>query len=209
MRARITYARLKSIRYVGHLDLQKVWERSLRRSQLPIAYSKGFNPQARLQIASALPLGFTSQCELLDFWLDAEIPSEVIKEKLTQSVPEGLKILQVNSIDEHTPALQTQVIANEYQVILLDWIPPEELTQRITVLLEEPQILRTWRDKPYDLRPLIETLTSSIATDKNCLDLRLSARPMATGRPEEVLSALEIEPNTALYERVRLVLSSE
>ncbi|HLE27799.1 MAG TPA: TIGR03936 family radical SAM-associated protein, partial [Anaerolineales bacterium] len=70
-RLRLTFAKTAAMKFSGHLDLHKTWERTLRRARLPLAYSQGFNPQPRLQLASALPLGFTSECEVLDAWMEA------------------------------------------------------------------------------------------------------------------------------------------
>ena len=57
MRIRITYAKRGELRYTGHLDLQRVWERTLRRSGLPIVFSQGFNPLPKLQLASRAAAG--------------------------------------------------------------------------------------------------------------------------------------------------------
>ncbi len=59
-RLRLTFAKTAAMRYTGHLDLHTTWERTLRRARLPLAYSQGFHPQPKIQLASALPLGFTS-----------------------------------------------------------------------------------------------------------------------------------------------------
>ena len=52
--------------YTSNLDVAKIWERVLRRADLPILYTQGFNTRPRIQLAMALPLGITSECELLD-----------------------------------------------------------------------------------------------------------------------------------------------
>jgi radical SAM-linked protein len=59
-RLRITFAKQGALKFIGHLDLAKTWERILRRAQLALAYTQGFNAHPRLQLASPLPLGFTS-----------------------------------------------------------------------------------------------------------------------------------------------------
>jgi radical SAM-linked protein len=64
MRLRITFSKTGSLRYTGHLDLQTVWERTARRAGLPLAYTQGFHPGPRIQIASALPLGFIGHAEI-------------------------------------------------------------------------------------------------------------------------------------------------
>ena len=208
MRVRVNYARSDAIRYTGHLDTQRVWERTLRRSRLPVAYSQGFNPQARIQIACALPLGFTSLCELMDFWLESELPLPAIQTALHGVLPPGIELLSIADIDLHQPALQTQVTSARYQATLFDPFPLPELELRIQALLNEASIIRTWREKSYNLRPLVESLAASAASSEGPLiQMRLSARQNATGRPEEVLSALTLQPLLAFYERTHLFLN--
>jgi len=78
-------------------------------------------------------------------------------------------------------------------------------------VLEAGKIIRSRRGKEYDLRPLIEELSliSGPNSDTPALFLRLSARQSATGRPEEVVSALGYDPFSARYIRTRLILSTE
>ena len=208
MRVRVNYARSDAIRYTGHLDTQRVWERTLRRSRLPVAYSQGFNPQARIQIACALPLGFTSLCELMDFWLEAALPLPEIEMALLGALPPGIRVLSLAEVGLHQAALQTQVVAASYQAALFDPFPLSELAPRVQNLLSESSLVRIWREKSYDLRPLIESLMCSLS-DIGCptIQMRLSAKQNATGRPEEVLSALALNPYLAYFERTQLFLS--
>lgn len=107
MRVRITFSKTDAMKYVGHLDLHRTWERTFRRSGLPLAYSQGFHPQPRLNLACALPLGFTSQCEILDAWLEQDIPLDEIRQVVSGALPPGLEIHTLGDIDANSPALQT------------------------------------------------------------------------------------------------------
>ena len=129
-RIRLTYTRSEPFRYTGHLDFQRAWERTLRRSRLPVAYSQGFNPQVRLHLACALPLGLTSQYELVDFWLEDAVPPEDIRTALEKAFPPGIELLQVEEVDLKAPALQNQVAASDYEITLLDAIPQPDLEER-------------------------------------------------------------------------------
>jgi len=74
MRLRITFSKEGWLIYSSHLDLMRVWERALRRAGAPLAYSGGFNPRPKLQIARALPLGHVGEGELIDVWLEGLCP---------------------------------------------------------------------------------------------------------------------------------------
>ena len=211
MRLRITFSKTGSLRYTGHLDLQTVWERTARRASLSLAYTQGFHPGPKIQIAAALPLGLAGCAEIVDLWLDTP-PGDYaeVKERLQAGSPPGLTILQVEAVDEHGPALQTQVVSAEYTVTLLE--PVSDLEQRLENLLAAASLPRQRRGKDYDLRPLIEELSFSPPPPGQGpgarVFMRLAAREAATGRPEEVLDVLGIPLEATRTQRTRLVLKT-
>ena len=211
MRLRITFSKTGSLRYTGHLDLQTVWERTARRAGLSLAYTHGFHPGPKIQIASALPLGIAGCAEIVDMWLDSD-PGDAAdtQKRLQAGAPPGLTILQVETVDEHGPALQTQVASAEYRVTLLEAVSEPDLQLRLDNLLRAAALPRQRRNKPYDLRPLIEELTLTPGSSPEGVGvrvcMRLAARESATGRPEEVLDALGIPLESARIERTRLIL---
>jgi radical SAM-linked protein len=217
MRIRITFSKTGSLRYTGHLDLQTVWERTARRAGLSLSYTQGFHPGPRIQIASALPLGIAGTAEIVDLWLDSD-PGEAAdtQSRLQAGSPPGLIILRVEAVDEHGPALQTQVVSAEYCATLLDPSYVPDLQQRLDNLLSAASLPRIRRDKPYDLRPLVEELTLTPGSSPeggwggvgHGIFMRLAARDGATGRPEELLDALGIPLEATRIERTRLVLKS-
>jgi radical SAM-linked protein len=209
MRVRITFTKQSALRYIGHLDLHSLWERAMRRADLPLAYSQGFHPQPKISLAAALPLGFSSRGEVLDVRLNENIEIEKIKSQLLESLPADIKILNVEEVDEKLPALQTQVLSATYDVELTEPVEKSELMRRVESIMMSESIIRERRNKSYDLRPLIEML--SVVTEANgkvWIKMTLAAREGATGRPEEVLSALQIEPETTNVERTRLIFKN-
>jgi radical SAM-linked protein len=205
MRIRITFIKQGALRYTGHLDLHKLWERAARRAELPLAYSQGFHPQPKMNMAAALPLGFSSRCEVMDIRLERDISLDDLPTRLNGTLPSGLQVVSVQQVDEREPALQTQVAAAEYEVTLTDDVSRSELERRIESVTESKAIPRERRGKIYDLRPLIEELRL-VSDDR--IFMRLAAREGATGRPEEVLDVLGIAFEGTRIERTRLVFQS-
>ena len=208
MRLRLTFAKTSAMRYTGHLDLHRTWERTIRRAGLPLAYSQGFNPHPRINLASALPLGFTGESEVVDIWLEEALPLDEVRAALDRAAPPGIQVTRIEQIDERTPTLQTVLEANEYTVTFLEPLPG--LVDLISELLSAEILPRERRDKPYDLRPLIlelRRLPDDEAGQQRLL-ARLSAREGATGRPEEVLLALGASPESARVHRTRLIFKS-
>lgn len=222
MRIRITFTKQGALRYTGHLDLHKLWERAARRAGLPLAYSQGFHLQPKMNMAAALPLGFSSRCEVMDVKLESEIPLEGLRERLNETLPSGVQVLQVEQVDERAPALQTQVVSAEYEVALADpstslRVDGSDLKRRIDSVMESESIPRTRRGKSYDLRPLILELKvmesgglppSQEQAPAARIFMKLSAKEGATGRPDEVLDVLGIGFEDARVERVRLNFQS-
>ena len=206
MRVRITFTKQGALRYIGHLDLHRVWERALRRAALPLSYSQGFHPQPKISLAAALPLGFSSRNEVLDVRLNEDVATEDISARLTDNLPPDIKVLDVQEVDERLPAMQTLVLSAAYDVHLTEPVDGSELKRRVEALMNSESLIRERRGKTYDLRPLIEMLSIITQADgKAWLKMTLAAREGATGRPEEVLAALEIEPETARVERTKLI----
>ena len=205
MRIRITFAKQDALRYTGHLDLHKLWERAARRAELPLAYSQGFHPQPKMNIAAALPLGFSSRCEMIDLRLEHEIPLNGLQEKLQQTLPTGIQVASIESVDERAPALQTQVVSAEYEVTLTETVDGSELKRKVESVMESESIIRERRGKTYDLRPLVEEL-SPLPDGK--IFMKLTAREGATGRPEEVLDVLGIAFEGTRIERTNLIFQS-
>ena len=112
VRVRVRFAKDGDLRFTGHLDLQRLFERALRRSGLPLRYSQGFNPKVRLNLASALPLGFSSRAELLDFWLNGELDTAVVEQKLKSALPKDITVLNVAFVSNQLPSLQSSLKAS-------------------------------------------------------------------------------------------------
>lgn len=203
MRIRITFSKQGPLRYTGHLDLHKLWERAARRAELPLAYSQGFHPQPKMSLAAALPLGFSSACEVLDMRLERDVELGDLRERLNETLPPGIRVTHVEQADERAPALQTQVVEAEYKVELREPVDPSELRRRIESVLASESILRERRGKKYDLRPLIQSLEAADDT----ITMLLAAREGATGRPEEVLDVLGIAFEATRIERTRIIFN--
>jgi radical SAM-linked protein len=207
-RYRIVYAKTSIIRFTSHLDILRVWERTFRRAQLPLAFTQGFNPRPRINLGLALPLGFTSECELMDIWLVEEIETNNLLRHIQDALPPGLEIQEVLQIDRHTPLLQKQIHEAIYSV-RVDPFPPFKILQRkIDALLASPEILRERRGKTYDLRPLIISLECVKSQGEPAIIMRLSAQDGRTGRPDEVLLQLNLDPSTAQIHRKKISLTN-
>ncbi len=207
-RYRINYSKKEGMRYTSNLDIHKMWERTFRRAKLPLAYSQGFHPQPKIQQASPLPLGFLSDYEIVDFFLEQEMDIFSIESALTNSLPSGISINSIIEINLVEPALQTQTIASEYHVFFLEEFDSSKIIESIHDLKSKETIIRVRRGKSYDLRPLILDLEIILVVP--CyLKMLLQSKDGATGRPEEVLSELNFPVEFTRIIRKKIILANE
>ncbi|HZJ78368.1 MAG TPA: TIGR03936 family radical SAM-associated protein [Clostridia bacterium] len=100
MRAiRIWYKKSGHAVYISHLDLYRTMSRAIRRAQIPIWYTEGFNPKPYLNFLLPLPLGIEALCEPIDLKIDGEIQDDEIVKRLNDVLPTGLEILKASSAE--------------------------------------------------------------------------------------------------------------
>jgi radical SAM-linked protein len=210
-RLRIEFAKREALQYISHLDLARAWERAFRRAGLPVAYSQGFNPRPRFQIAAALPVGVTGRAELLDLWLTESLLPEEVLARLQVVLPFGLEVHDTREVELREPSLQSQMRAASYRVVARSQEPLEAIRARLQALLEMPTILRQRHHKgkwqTYDLRPLIQSVTAEPGQEgEQVLTMRLQASSQGAGRADEVLDALGLSVMPHRIERTNLHL---
>jgi len=206
MRIRVTFSKTGPLIYIGNLDLHTMWERAARRANLALVYSHGFHPQPKIHLAAPLPLGFSSRCEVLDMRLDEELECGSLPARLNAVLPAGIRVLDVERVDDSAPALQARVVSADYEVTLPEGINPSELERRVNTLMAADSLPRERRSRRYDLRPLILSVQvlNRPADDTTCIHIRLKAQEGATGRPDEVLEGLGIPRDGTQIERTAL-----
>lgn len=210
-RLRVTFAKGDEVKYISHLDLVRTWERALRRAQIPLAYSHGFNPRPRLFFALALPVGFTSRAEVLDVFLQQRMGLREFASRLKAQLPIGLQLKSVTEVPVDFPPLPARVVAAEYEVAVESQDSPEEMQARLDGLLAAQSLPRC-RERPggareYDLRPLIQALwLASQREGVYIIGMRLQANERGTGRPDEVIATLGLAEAVRGIERLRLLL---
>ena len=204
-RVRIKFSKKGALRFIGHLDLQSLFERALSRTGLPLRYSQGFSPKIRLNIASALPLGFISSSEVLDFWLNYPVNLEEIRPLLQAALPKDLQILSIEEIENKRPSLQASVKTSVYQILIPISYAQDELIYKFKRFIEQERIPFERRKKIFDIKPMIEDWQFETFNDATKLTLKMSSSDQVNGRPDEVLLLLGIDPADVSIERVQLM----
>jgi radical SAM-linked protein len=212
MRMRVLFATDESVKYVGHLDLARAWERALRRARMPLSYSQGYHPQPRIQFAAALPLGFTGDSEVVDVFLNEDLEPPEFLEALRPALPHGIRLLSAERVPRELPSLQSLVRAAAYRVEIATEEPGAVFSARLDAFLARPS---AWRERRrgekligYDLRPLVKTLTYAGPCELGqAFETTMRNEPGATGRPDELLAELGFERAPRKIERQTIVFA--
>ena len=206
-RLRITFGKSGTLKYTSNLDMAKIWERTLRRADLPILYTKGFNTRPRIQLAMPLPLGITSDCEILDIALRETIAFDEceLRRRLLSVAPAGLTIVAIEDVDLRESALHGRIISAEYRIVFLDEIAAPLLRERIDALLAKETIIVERRRKRkrsvMDIRPLIIGLKVDANGD---LRAHLSVGDRGNLRPDHLLEQLGLQDHHHTLHRCKL-----
>jgi radical SAM-linked protein len=212
-RLRLRFGKNGPARYIGHLDLARTMERSMNRAGVPVAYTQGFNRRPRLSFAAPLPLGYTSEYELAEIWLKEEMEAQGVLDQMMKKMAPGIQLITVTEVPLGGPSLQSITLSADYEVAPFDKQDPEDLSSRIDRLLAEQRLVRERKSgkgevKEYDLRPLIIDLAATVELDDQLiLKMTLSLMSGKTGRADEVLNALELDPLAAHIHRTMITLS--
>jgi len=218
-RFRIQFEKGSEMRFISHLDLMRTWERTLRRSGLPLAYSQGHHPHLKMSFGPPLPLGYRSRAEVFDLELSRP-PDLDLAERLDETLPDGLRVLAVKPILFKTPSLMSQLEGASYRVRFPRTFLQEAgldpavlagtLETRVRELLGAEHLLvrrvSEAQTREFDARPSIASLLVREDETPAVLEAELRFTQRAQVRPEEVVALLipTVDARTADVERTRL-----
>ncbi|MBE9207610.1 TIGR03960 family B12-binding radical SAM protein [Nostoc sp. LEGE 06077] len=207
-RLRVWFGKQGDMALLGNLDLLRLFDRVIRRASLPITFTGGFHPNPRIMIASALPLGATSNGEIVDFELTTPVDIQTFQAKLAQELPKDIPIYGVAEIDLKSPAANQVLAAAEYQVTVAvlsaatpaqwqDWIDAilakDEIIVEQTTKSGKTQIVNL-RDRLFELA-LVKINNSATESTAILRYLGSCRNDGVSLRPEQILSLLQVVAN--------------
>lgn len=160
MRIIATFSKLAPVRFVSHLDMQRLFQRAFRRAGLPLAYSQGFNPHPLLSFATALSVGYTSECEFFDVTLTEEVSPDEFTDRVNAVLPEGVRIIDAVDAGEFKASLTPLMLSAEYDVTLTfdPSVDKASIENAVSELLGGEIVVDKKTKggiKPVDIRPML------------------------------------------------------
>ena len=183
------------VRHLGLLDLQRTMQRALRRSGLPIAYSKGFSPHIVMSFASALSSGIPGDAELLDVGLDGDVTQQQCLEAMNRVLPPSLAVTRVRLVDDRYPKLGAALQQAQYRITLRGG-GARAVAEAIDGFLAQEEIMALRKTKKSEtmvnIRPMIHELTVAYDAERDSavLNARVSFVEAATLKPDLLMEAL-------------------
>lgn len=205
MRVRARYAKTGRLRFTSALDLGRVFERALRRAELPVAYSEGFSPHPKVSFPDALPLGYASTGEYVELTFAVGLHIETVVARLDAALPDGLSVEDAVEVGDGEPKLASLLRASLWSLEWDEAVPGLAAACEALLVADALPVARQRKGDPIevDLRPAIASLCAS--PDERALRCVLHAVEPPV-RPTELLLALQIHipdlPEPALTTRV-------
>ena len=168
MKARIKFRKYGIMKFIGHLDVMRFFQKVMRRADIPIAFTGGYSPHMIMSFAQPLGVGITSDGEYLDIELKEPIDSKEAVRRMNQVMVEGIEIVSFRQIpDDKKYSGMTIVDAADYKVTLLEsfkssdvMLPvPQDWSEKVDFFMSQPQIV-VWKktkrsEKEVDIKPMI------------------------------------------------------
>jgi len=196
-KVRIEYSKKGPIRYIGHLDLMHTFFRALKRANLPVSYTQGFNPRIKCSFSPALPLGFASEAEYIDLYLYKKIDISSSIGNLQKELPEGLTVHDMKKLPLLGKSSNVKIRAIAYRINLQQFsgkspvstrVSKEDIKGKIRNFLDREEIfLIDKKGRRVNVRPLI--LSMEMEGDWN-IRLLLRARGGFNFNPRIIIKTL-------------------
>ena len=207
MRMLAVFTKSERIRHIGHLDIQRSVQRGLRRSNLPVAYSNGFNPHILITFASALSTGACGLREIMDVTMAADVSEAEFLERMNKAMPPELHLLEARAVDDRHPALMGTLRAACYDLMIRNGEQAEKVIAAIPAMMERETIMAMRKTKTAlketDIKPLIYALKGG---DSHIFaTLALTEREAC--KPGMLMEALKREAGIPEEEEVRMLIT--
>lgn len=191
MKLRIKFQKFGPVRFIGHLDVMRFFQKAIRRAGIDVAYTGGFSPHQIMTFAAPLGVGLESQGEYMDIEVHSLTSCEDVKERLNAVSVPGIEVVSVKVLPEDAGNAMASVTAAAYRVRFRDGrAPAADLSRALPIFLAREQIPYQKETKKggreLDLRPGIYELT----WDGQTLYLLLDASSAGNIKPSQVIEAL-------------------
>src|SRR5574341_582346 len=187
---RMKWIKTEKVRFTSHLDVVRMFEKTIRRADFPVGFSEGFHPHPKIAYGPPLPLGFVSECEYVDMQLEAPFNYQLI-ERLNSALPEGFRIMEARPVFAQAISLSAFVNTSVYEIELRKL--SEEEAEKLQQLPREKEVLVGRKSKEgikqVNIAGLIYEVKVEFREAKPVVRIAVGLSQQGYARPQEVLQA--------------------
>lgn len=216
MKARIKFRKNGVMKFIGHLDIMRYFQKAIRRAEIPIAFTSGYSPHMIMSFANPLGVGLTSDGEYFDIELTESIASKEAVRRLNEQMVDGMEIVSFVQIPDDKKSKGMSIVAGaDYLSSVKNGSLPEDLAEELEAFYAQNEICVVKKtkksEKEVDIRPMIYKL--------ECRDgkiyMRVAAGSVQNLKPELVTEAfvrylgIDAEEVTFTHHRLETFAESE
>ena len=191
MKVRIKFKKYGALRFIGHLDVMRFFQKAIRRAEIPVAYTKGFSPHMIMSFANPLGIGLTSEAEYFDIELANEISSTEAVKRLNEEMVEGAEIVSFRQIGEEKKWTgMALVAAADYRVYPKTKDFPENLDEIVKNFMTQDEIRVVKKTKRSEKEVDIRHMLYDMKAEDNCIFIKSSAGSVENLKPNLVMQTL-------------------
>ena len=212
MKVRIKFAKQGAMKFIGHLDIMRYFQKAVKRAGLDAAYSEGFSPHMIMSFAAPLGVGVTSEGEYFDLELKTPMSSEEAVERLNQVMVEGMEVLSVREVPEGKKGkAMSLVAAADYLVSFREGMEPgKDWKEKVPAFVEQQEIRILKKTKKNEKEVDIKPYIYEMEIRGESIFLKLAAGSVKNTKPELVMEAFygfcgqEFQPLSLLNHRMEV-----
>ena len=216
MKARIKFRKNGVMKFIGHLDIMRYFQKAIRRAEIPIAFTSGYSPHMIMSFANPLGVGLTSDGEYFDIELTEPIASREAVKRLNEQMVDGMEIVSFVQIPDDKKSKGMSIVAGaDYLSSVKNGSLPENLAEKLEAFYAQNEICVVKKtkksEKEVDIRPMIYKLECR----NGGIYMRVAAGSVQNLKPELVTEAfvrylgMDAEEVTFTHHRLETFAESE
>lgn len=208
MKIRVRFSKQGQMKFIGHLDMVRYFQKVMRRGEIDVAYSEGFSPHQKMSFAAPLSVGVLSKGEYFDMEVNSTLSTKEAIEKINEQNVEGVKVLSYKLLPDNAKNAMAVMSAADY-FVYTDIFTDDDITGFINQ--DSINVIKKTKksEKEVDIKPLIY----SIKKEDNGIFIKLAQGSAQNLKPELVVTALENftqkSDTSYIYERLDMYCTED
>ena len=191
MKVRVKFAKQGAMKFIGHLDIMRYFQKAVKRAGIDVAYSEGFSPHMIMSFASPLGVGITSTAEYFDMEIKTPMSSKEAVERLNRVMVEGMEVKSFRQVPDGKASIAMSLVAAaDYYVAFREGMEPSaDWKEKTEAFMAQPEILVVKKTKKNEKEVDVKPFIYDMYIEEDRIFLQLAAGSVKNTKPELVMEA--------------------